>query len=287
MAIKVDQSVTANRRSPLYQNNNPAEVYTWAGQPRIVEVVKSERLLGGSSIKYAFTREIEPLLRQCIEAMKSEPWHQLNIDQRAAALAKYMAAIWQVHAFREGNTRTVECFCSQYMYSIGIPISRKVFAADSEQYRDMLVLACANAKTTGVQPQQWHLAIMVKYALEQGSVVLNRMQKPAQPKIYKDATLDAKKMAEVYDNRPIEADAREYAGHKIEQPQLSVMAPDGRLMPELPKALGKDITGQGTSAPRYSLDAIIKEATKEADKINAAAREAKDLLDQTYSIRQI
>ncbi|WP_459928776.1 Fic family protein [Desulfosporosinus burensis] len=51
--------------------------------------------------------------------MKEVNWRRFSLNEKAEALSKYMAELWKVHIFREGNTRTIVTFVCQYTESIG------------------------------------------------------------------------------------------------------------------------------------------------------------------------
>lgn len=82
------------------------EIYEWAGTQRMIDMEKSERALGGLSIEYSQCDEIQRNAGMILADMKKVDWEDLPIEQRAAEFSKYMADLWKVHPFREGNTRT-------------------------------------------------------------------------------------------------------------------------------------------------------------------------------------
>ena len=49
--------------------------------------------------------------------------------------------IWQIHPFREGNTRTTAVFAIKYLRSLNIPVTNELFAANSWFFRNALVRA--------------------------------------------------------------------------------------------------------------------------------------------------
>lgn len=57
---------------------------------------------------------------------------------------KFISGIWQIHPFREGNTRTVAVFLIQYLRGLGLDINYQPFQDNSRFLRDALVLDNAN-----------------------------------------------------------------------------------------------------------------------------------------------
>ncbi len=56
-------------------------------------------------------------------------------------IAKFVSGIWQIHAFREGNTRTTAIFTIQYLRSLGYKVNNEMFAKHSWYFRNALVRA--------------------------------------------------------------------------------------------------------------------------------------------------
>lgn len=43
-------------------------------------------------------------------------------DEKIEHIAKFISGIWQIHAFREGNTQTTAIFTIQYLRSLGMKL---------------------------------------------------------------------------------------------------------------------------------------------------------------------
>jgi len=54
-----------------------------------------------------------------------------------------LTAIWKIHPFREGNTRTTICFFCDFAESKGFPLNRELFKDNSLYFRRALVAASA------------------------------------------------------------------------------------------------------------------------------------------------
>jgi len=119
------------------------EIYDWAGEPRTVLIEKHEAALGYMSIEYASPNNIKSEAEAILQKMKLENWEALNPDSLATAVSKYMASLWKVHPFRDGNTRTTITFICQYFESIGIHMDKVLFEQNAGYMRTALVAASA------------------------------------------------------------------------------------------------------------------------------------------------
>lgn len=117
-------------------------VFKFAGQLRTVELSKKEWVLGGkASISYQPSID----LRQAIEydLSKEQEYDYANrpISEVIQHLARFTADLWQIHPFREGNTRTTAIFLIKYLRSMGIPATNDMFKKHSWYFRNALVRA--------------------------------------------------------------------------------------------------------------------------------------------------
>ena len=119
------------------------DIYDWAGQPRTIDMRKREPRLENKSIEYAPFPEIRRLATDAIQYMRDIDWLSLPVDDQAKALSYCFASLWQVHTFREGNTRTVVQFCSQYADSVGLFLDRTCYLRQDCTFRDAFVHASA------------------------------------------------------------------------------------------------------------------------------------------------
>ena len=55
--------------------------------------------------------------------------------------ASFISGIWQIHPFREGNTRTVALFAIKYLQSMKYDVTNDLFAVKSWYFRNALVRA--------------------------------------------------------------------------------------------------------------------------------------------------
>lgn len=88
------------------------DIFEWAGQFRTVPVYKEERVIPGVSLEYGAPKDIEKQLTECLDEMNSDNWQDMKIDDLTKQFVRYLARIWRVHPFRDGNTRTTLTFAN-------------------------------------------------------------------------------------------------------------------------------------------------------------------------------
>ena len=74
-----------------------------------------------------------------IEQEKNFRYTGLSDDEKIEHIAKFISSIWQIHAFREGNTRTTAVFTIQHLRSLGYQVNNEMFAKHSWYFRNALV----------------------------------------------------------------------------------------------------------------------------------------------------
>lgn len=84
-----------------------ADICEWAGQYRIINIEKREKLLAGRSVWYSNDDRIEEDLNEAFDRLENVRWDGISREEFVHQLISLFAPIWQVHPFREGNTRTV------------------------------------------------------------------------------------------------------------------------------------------------------------------------------------
>ena len=104
-------------------------------------MVKGERVLGGDTIRYSLPDNIENDLIATVGELKSVKWSELSIDETADMFARKIAAVWQVHPFREGNTRTIITYATQFAMTYGFKMDKQLLKESAGYVRDALVKA--------------------------------------------------------------------------------------------------------------------------------------------------
>ena len=65
----------------------------------------------------------------------------MNIVDVINNVTKFSSSIWQIHPFREGNTRTIAVFIIKYLNSKGLSVNNEPFKDNSKYFRYALVLS--------------------------------------------------------------------------------------------------------------------------------------------------
>ena len=116
-------------------------VFKHAGEIRQYDISKKEWVLEGDSVNYLNWEDLRRALDWDIEQEKNFSYKGLTDDEKIEHIAKFVSGIWQIHAFREGNTRTTAIFTIQYLRSLGYEVNNEMFAKHSWYFRNALVRA--------------------------------------------------------------------------------------------------------------------------------------------------
>lgn len=116
-------------------------VFKHAGEIRQYDISKKEWVLEGDSVNHLNWEDLRRALDWDIEQEKNFSYKGLTDDEKIEHIAKFISGIWQIHAFREGNTRTTAIFTIQYLRSLGYEVNNEMFAKHSWYFRNALVRA--------------------------------------------------------------------------------------------------------------------------------------------------
>lgn len=117
------------------------DVYEWAGQYRKINIQKREELLAGRSIWYSNVTEIGTDLDRVFVEIKKIDWASLTREDIAKQIARLFPKLWQVHPFREGNTRTTVMMMTFFVERYGYYFDQNLMAESAGYVRDSFVLA--------------------------------------------------------------------------------------------------------------------------------------------------
>ena len=111
------------------------------GELRPYNFTKNEWVLNGASVTYGDYRELEATLQYDFEIEKKYRYQGLTADEIVEHLAIFVANLWQIHVFEEGNTRTTAVFLIKYLRSLGFDVTNDTFAKNAWYFRNALVRA--------------------------------------------------------------------------------------------------------------------------------------------------
>lgn len=117
------------------------DIYDWAGKYRLINIEKRERLLGGRSVWYSNDEAIPDDLEKAFTAISAKQWEQFSREEFVHDLARLFPRVWQVHPFREGNTRTVVMMMTLFVEHYGYYMDHELMAASAGYVRDSFVMA--------------------------------------------------------------------------------------------------------------------------------------------------
>ena len=110
------------------------------GKLRNENLTKKQEVLGGQSVTYSDYNSIKRVLTWDFEQEKEKDYRNMTKEAIVKSAMSFISNVWQVHPFREGNTRTCAVFAIKYLRSLGIYADNVPFKDHSEYFRDALVL---------------------------------------------------------------------------------------------------------------------------------------------------
>ena len=114
------------------------DVYEFAGKFRTVNFSKREKILNHNSVAYGDYKTLTESLEYDIEQEKNKDYSG-SIIRLIEGITDFTSRIWQVHPFREGNTRTTAVFIEKYLISLGYNVDNTMFKNKSIYFRNALV----------------------------------------------------------------------------------------------------------------------------------------------------
>ena len=140
-----------------------SNLYEWAGSVRTIPMVKGERVLGGDTVRYSHPDDIERDVECILSELHSIDWSSLDIHETAEEFSQRIAALWQCHPFREGNTRTTITFATQFAEAHGFRMDKTLLRDSAVYVRDALVKA-----SDGQYSENEYLARIFEDAIQRG-----------------------------------------------------------------------------------------------------------------------
>ena len=116
-------------------------VFKHAGCFRDYDISKKEWVLRGDSVLYGRWQDLRMAVEYDLEQERQFDYTPLNKDQMVEHLAKFVAGLWQIHPFGEGNTRATAIFAIMYLRSQGFSVNNDMFERHSWYFRNALVRA--------------------------------------------------------------------------------------------------------------------------------------------------
>ena len=134
------------------------------GRFKAERMVKQEDILNGDSVLYADPMTYNMSLRGAFANEAAKAYTTFSNDE-LRGFCHFIAFLWQVHPFVEGNTRTVAVFSELYLNYLGFSVTNEPFGKHARFYRDALVRAMYRNAAAGVMPDDSFLVAFYENAL--------------------------------------------------------------------------------------------------------------------------
>lgn len=129
-----------------------AGIYKHAGKIRDYNITKSEWVLKKDTVRYESADVIAATLEYEFERERKFNYKGLGPTEFIAHFSRFIADVWQIHAFGEGNTRTTAIFAIKYLRTLGYVIENDEFSVNSFYFRNALVRANYTNIPKGIHP---------------------------------------------------------------------------------------------------------------------------------------
>ena len=116
-------------------------VFKHAGRFRDYDISKKEWVLRGDSVLYGRWQDLRETIEYDLDQERQFDYTGLSKDKTVEHIARFVSGLWQIHPFREGNTRTTALFTIKYLRMLGLTVSNELFANHSWFFRNALVRA--------------------------------------------------------------------------------------------------------------------------------------------------
>lgn len=140
-------------------------LYDHAGQIRTYNITKKEWVLNGNTVIYGTASELKNTITYDLTEEKKFSYQGLSTNDILHHLAVFVAGLWQIHAFAEGNTRTTAVFFIKYLRTLGYDVTNDIFAKHAWYFRNALVRANYNDLKDGIHATTEFLELFLRNLL--------------------------------------------------------------------------------------------------------------------------
>lgn len=133
-------------------------VLPFAGQLRDYNITKKEWALDGDTVLYTADAILRGTLEYDLRVERDFDYSSLKGSSEIVShLTRFVADLWQIHPFGEGNTRATAIFTIQYLRTLGFKVDNDLFKEHSWYFRNALVRANYQNLDKGVTREFIHL----------------------------------------------------------------------------------------------------------------------------------
>lgn len=141
------------------------DLFSHAGRLRDYNFIKREWVLDGRSVMYGDFHELQSTLEYDFEIERRFKYNGLSMDEIIDHLATFISNLWQIHPFKEGNTRTTAVFFIKYLRSLGFDVTNDVFAKNAWYFRNALVRANFRYIQKGIEEDKTFIVMFLRNLL--------------------------------------------------------------------------------------------------------------------------
>lgn len=170
-------------------------IFEHAGTIRDYNVTKKEWVLDGDTVTYGSALDLKETLEYDLSVEREFSYKGLEIDDVIKHLARFVSNLWQIHVFKEGNTRTTAVFFIKYLRTLGFDATNDIFAENAWYFRNALVRANYSNLQKGIHETTEYVEVFLRnLLLDENNELHNReMHISGKYAFEKNKTLNEKK----------------------------------------------------------------------------------------------
>ena len=126
------------------------DYYIDPGKFRTCGLSKKQSILNNETVEYAKSNEIHLKLEKIFYEEKVLDYNNFSENDKIIHIAEFISKLWQIHPFRDGNTRTIVVFLIKHLIDKGFIVTNKKFKHYSIYFRNTLVRAVFENKEKGI-----------------------------------------------------------------------------------------------------------------------------------------
>lgn len=142
-----------------------ADIYDHAGKIRELNIAKAEWVLNGRSVAYASSSRLLETLEYDLSKERRFDYDGLNEEEAIPHLSSFIADLWQIHPFYEGNTRTCALFLLKYCKSLCYQIRGNPLNNIPPYFRNCLARANYEDRNKGIKATNEYLETFLRSLL--------------------------------------------------------------------------------------------------------------------------
>lgn len=138
-------------------------IYPDNGRFRKYNLNKDEEILNGKTVDYPDYHTVPTFLKFAFNDEINMNYSNLSTEDIIINIARFVAAVWQIHPFIEGNTRTTCVFTEKYLNHMGYKVNNNIFKEHAEYFRNTLVRASYHDEELNIKKD---IRPLVRFLLE-------------------------------------------------------------------------------------------------------------------------